>query len=108
MELSDDKQIELLATSIEESSKHARNLLLTLVVSSLYVLLAAYSTGVHNTLKLPVLDVDVDTSEFYAISPIIILAIFMYMHIYVSDLRSRLAAFDNLNIPCNGLPSPRF
>lgn len=107
VKLDDEKQFDLLVESISEASKHARNLLFVLVISSLYVLVAAYSGNRSPKLKLPVLEVEVPTSEFYAISPLIIFGIYMYMQIYVADLRRRLSIFDNLSIECRRLPSPR-
>ena len=77
MKIGEDKELELLIKAIEESSKHARNLLFILVVTSLYVLLAAYSESLEDKLKLPVLAVDVQTQQFNALSPMIILGVYL-------------------------------
>lgn len=107
MLVDEQKEFELLVKSIEEASKHARNLLFVLVVSSIYVLISAFSVAVTEKLTLPALGVDVSTLEFFAISPVVIVGIYLYMHIYVNQLIRRLQIFDSLNIECKTVTSPR-
>ena len=101
------KELDLLMTSIEEASKHARNLLLALLVSAVYVLITAYAGTVSDNLKLPVFDVEVHIGAFYAISPIIVLGIYLYMHVYVGEVKRRLRMFDGVTVECHFVSNAR-
>lgn len=98
LKLAESKELDLVLKSIEEASKHARNLLFILVISSIFVLITAYSGGVKAELLLPVLAVRVKPSEFFVISPVVILCIYAYMHIYVNELKYRISIYDGMNI----------
>ncbi|MCH8041404.1 MAG: hypothetical protein IH977_13835 [Nitrospinae bacterium] len=107
MNLSEEKEFELLVKSIEDAAKHARSLLFFLVISSVYVLVAAFSKTVAKQINLPVLNAPVETSYFFAISPVVILGIYLYLHIYIRELTNRLTVFDSLLVACPNVPSPR-
>lgn len=124
MDLSEEKEFDLLAKAIEDTSKHARTLLFILVISSIYVLIVAFSKDVDpafafnenlsekeraakTILTLPVLDVDVQLSVFFTLSPIVLLGMYLYLHIYVLELNTRLQEYDNLKINCQNISSPR-
>ncbi len=92
------KEVELIIKSIEEGSKHSRNLLLTLLVSSLYILLAAFSGDMSDKIKLPIINLEVNNLQFFLFSPLIILSLYLYLHIYVGDLRRKLVLFERFKL----------
>ncbi len=98
MKLDEEKEFDLIVNSIAEASKHSRNLLFLLIASSLYVLITAFSNTASNELLLPVFGVTVATKDFFAVSPIVIVAVFLYLHIYVGQLARRLQKYDELTI----------
>ncbi len=99
-----EKEIEFLIKSIEELSKHCRNILFILSISSVYVLIAAFSGTLEEKLKLPVLNVDVSTGDFFMFSPIIISIVYIYLHIYVRELRDRIFVFKKIDLECKYVP----
>ena len=105
--MSKKKEFDALVQTIEHASKHARNVLSALVVGSAYVLLAAATSKGDEQLTLPVLNVRVPTQQFVALSPAVILVIFLYMHIYVADLLRRLATVSRIQAKCHFVASPR-
>jgi hypothetical protein len=96
--LTPDRETDLLIDSIAETSKHSRNVLYIPLAASFYILLSAL-TGRHlDDVELPVLQVTVTSREFLALGPLIILALYLYLHIYLADLFRKLRAFDELQI----------
>lgn len=106
MIIDEQKELELLTKSIEEASKHARNILFALVVSSIYVIISAFSQQPGDELTLPIMQSKVTKEEFFAFSPIVILFIYAYLHIYVRDLRIRIETFRRTGIECKNIDSP--
>ncbi len=101
MLITDEKGFDLLVKSIEEASKHARNLLFLLVVTSIYILITAFASETNGKLKLPIIPGEVPIETFLAISPLVILSIHWYLNIYITDLNYRLTTFDELNVNCH-------
>jgi hypothetical protein len=98
-----EKEAEFLLKSIEESPEHSRNVLMALLVSSAYILLSAFSKQTVDKVTLPLVNVTVTTSEFFVVAPLVILGEYLYLHIYIRDLREKLTAFKNADL---SLPHP--
>ncbi len=102
--LSPDKEIDLIIKSIGEASKHSRAVLLVLLVSALYILLSAFSGHAIENVELPILKITVSNQLFLSVSPVLILALYLYLHICIGDLRRRLRIFEQLNLPLRFAP----
>jgi uncharacterized protein YjbI with pentapeptide repeats len=109
------EEFTLLLKGIEENSKHARSVMFALILACVYVLLSAFSspvekynenksttsaqlesTTVQRTIELPVIKVKVKDSQFFFFSPLVILIAYLYLHIYIRELRKRLISIQRL------------
>ncbi len=98
----DEKELEYFLKSFEEASKHVRFLLFLLLLSSIYVVIAAYTGNWQNeTLVLPLLEAEISRRWFFGISPMFILFNYVYFHLYLKDLITRGLIFRNLDIECS-------
>src|ERR1039458_8828514 len=59
------------------------------------------------SVELPVLKVAVSSQEFLAVSPLLIVVLYLYLHICVDDLRQRLRIFDRLHLQVAYVPFSR-
>jgi hypothetical protein len=76
---------------------------MALLVSSAYILLSAFSKQTLDKVTLPLVNVTVTTSEFFVVAPLVILGEYLYLHIYIRDLREKLTAFRDAGL---ALPHP--
>ncbi len=93
--LSHAEEYSILLKGIEELSKQARNILLVLLTTSSYVLVAAFSSSITDKIKLPLVAIEVDQSLFLAVGPIAILLVYVYLHVYVREFQGRLFRIEN-------------
>ncbi|MFC4271598.1 hypothetical protein GQF03_17465 [Sneathiella chungangensis] len=107
MKICEAKEFELLVSSIEEVSKHSRNLVFALVVSSIYILITAYSPSDETELTLPAVGVKVTKDFFFAGAPLILLGIYTYLHIYVNQLAEKLRVFDQVDFEVSWVSDSR-
>lgn len=105
--LDDKEEIGYLISSIEESSKHARTLLFILATTTMYVLLTAFTGEITKIIELPILNVKMKSADFFLVSPILILFIYVYLHIYITELKKRMDLFDAITIHVRYLPYKR-
>lgn len=95
--ISEEKELDYFLSTIEEASKHVRLLLFMLLLTSIYVVVAAYTGDWQSdTLVLPILETEISRRWFFAISPIFILFNYVYMHLYLKDLINRGMLFRKL------------
>lgn len=98
----EEKELEYFLQTFEEASKHTRFLLFILLLSSVYVVVAAYTGDWQSeTLNLPILDTEISRRWFFGISPIFILFNYVYFHLYLKDLIGRGQIFRDLDIECS-------
>lgn len=89
-------ELQFLLKGVEEASKHARTILFALATSSAFVLIAAVSRSSSSTIALPIAGNAIPQEQFFFWSPLVILFTYLYLQIYVVELRgrvSRLAAY---------------
>jgi len=97
--LDPEKELEYFLETIAEASRHVRSLLFILFLSSIYVVVAAYTGDWQSeTLILPIVEAEISRRWFFIISPIFILFNYVYMHLYLKDLIKRGEMFYNLPI----------
>lgn len=109
-------ELDYLIKSIEETSKHARTVLFLLAAACSYILIAAFGGAASeigvwsmfgagdDTLRLPMLEIDVSKEQFFMLSPILLLSLYLYLHIYIDELRQRLDTFAAADVKCAKLP----
>lgn len=103
--IGEEKEIEYFLRTIEEASKHVRSLLFLLLLTSIYVVVAAYTGDWKSeTLILPILDAEISRRWFFAISPIFILFNYVYMHLFLKDAIKRGEIYSNLPIETTLIP----
>jgi hypothetical protein len=105
---STEKEIDLLLASIENATKHCRNVFYALLLSGVYILISAYSAKVTDRVELPLLKVTVTNHEFLAVSPILILSMYLYLHIHIEDLRRKLRQYDSVPLETRYVPKREF
>lgn len=97
--LSEEKQFEYFLATIEEASRHVRSLLFILLITSIYVVVAAYTGDWKSeTLMLPIVEAEISRRWFFIISPIFILFNYVYMHLYLKDLMKRGMLYNKLDV----------
>lgn len=112
--IGEEKELEIFLGTIEEASKHVRSLLFLLLLTSVYVVVAAYTGDWQTeTLVLPILDAEISRRWFFIISPIFILFNYVYLHLFLKDAMRRWEIFFSLPfettlIPKNYLTFPWF
>lgn len=82
-------ELDGLLRGIEETSKQARSLVLTLSTTCAYVLIAALSGTVGESIKLPIVNNEIPTGQFFVWSPLVVLSIYLYLQVYVQELIGR-------------------
>jgi hypothetical protein len=80
---------------IAEISKTARGTFLAMIGGCFYCWLAIATTALENvkvdaTLRLPIINTDIPVMGFFVIAPLILLAIYVYLHMYLIRLWSGL------------------
>jgi hypothetical protein len=89
--LPEKEEFTCLLKCIEEVCKHARTVLFVLLTACVYVLISAFSASMTgHDIKLPIIAADVKPEEFFLVSPVVILVCYVYLHIYVGELRKLL------------------
>ena len=97
--LSEEKELEIFLGTVEEASKHTRSLPFLLLLTSIYVVVAAYTGDWQSeTLVLPLVEAEISRRWFFAISPIFILFNYVYFHMYLKDLIKRGMIFHQMDI----------
>ena len=100
--ISEEKEFEYFLNTIEEAAKHTRSLLFMLLLTSIYVVAAAYTGDWKSeTLILPIVEAEVSRRLFFIISPIYILFNYVYFHLYLKDLMTRGQMYFNLDVKTN-------
>jgi hypothetical protein len=69
-----------------------------------FVLIAALSQDTEKSIKLPIIGNEINPGAFFTWSPLVILSIYLYLQVYIQELRGRfrrLKDFENL-VDCNG------
>jgi hypothetical protein len=88
------RELEWLVKSIEEASKHGREVLLVLLATSFYVLLAVFASRANDSVQLPLLSISVSNNVFLWVGPVLVLAPYLYLQVCVRDLMQRLRIFE--------------
>lgn len=97
--ISEEKELEYFLATIEEASKHARSLFFILMLTSIYVVVAAYTGDWQSeTLILPIVEAEISRRWFFVISPVFILFNYVYFHLYLKDLMTRREIYYNLDV----------
>ncbi|MBT5185631.1 MAG: hypothetical protein HOM01_02410 [Kordiimonadaceae bacterium] len=97
--ISEEKELEIFLSTVEEASKHTRSLLFLLILTSIYVVVAAYTGDwTSETLVLPIIETEISRRWFFMISPIFILFNYVYFHMFLKDLIKRGEIFRNMDI----------
>ncbi len=97
--ISQEKEFEYFLSTIEEASRHVRSLLFILLITSIYVVVAAYTGDwTSDTLLLPIVEAEISRRWFFIISPIFILFNYVYMHLYLKDLMKRGFLFNKFPV----------
>ena len=78
-----------LLKGLEETAKQSRSLLVVLSTACAFVLVAAFSQHGDSPIKLPILGNEVDPSDFFTWSPVVLLFIYLYLQFYIQELRGR-------------------
>ncbi len=81
---------------VEEASKNARKIFISVLVGCAYsVLTLATTSGAggsgNNSIALPILQTSVPTVWFYRGAPVVLLSMFVYFHLYLQNLWEALA-----------------
>ena len=81
---------------VEEASKNARKIFVSVLVGCAYsVLTLATTSGArgssNNSIPLPILQTEVPTVWFYWVAPVVLLSMFVYFHLYLQNLWEALA-----------------
>ena len=76
---------------IEEVTKQARSILVVLTTACAFVLVAAMSPENDKSIKLPFVGNELPGDTFFTLSPLVILAIYIYLQVYIQELRGRFA-----------------
>ena len=72
------KELEWFTKSIEEASKHSREVMLVLLATSFYVLLAVFAARSSESVQLPLLSMSVSNKIFLWVGPLLILVPYLY------------------------------
>jgi energy-coupling factor transporter ATP-binding protein EcfA2 len=78
---------------IEETSKQARSILFALTTTSAFVVVAAFSDSPSGSIKLPIVGNEIHPDQFFFWSPLVVLAVYLYLQVYIQELVGR---FDRL------------
>ena len=76
---------------VKEISKNARAIFLSLIAGSLYSLITLLTVATERTVKLPILLIDIPTTLFLGLTPVVLLATFSYLHLYLQKLWEAIA-----------------
>ncbi|MCH8039210.1 MAG: pentapeptide repeat-containing protein [Nitrospinae bacterium] len=82
---------------VEETSKAARKLFLALLLGCAYSVLTIYGTSDPQLLtnstssKLPIIGTGIPIAGFFGVAPALLLAMFIYLHLYLENLWNGLA-----------------
>lgn len=82
-----------LLKGVEETCKHARSILFALTTTSAFVLIAALSDSEEGAIELPLVGNAIPQGQFFVWGPLLVLALYLYLQVYVQELRGR---FDRL------------
>jgi hypothetical protein len=81
---------------IEEASRNARKIFISVLVGCAYSVLTLATTSgeggsSNSTITLPILQTSVPTVWFYWVAPVVLLSMFVYFHLYLQNLWEALA-----------------
>jgi Cdc6-like AAA superfamily ATPase len=90
---------------VEETAKQARSLLVVLTTACAFVLVAAFSPDVDKAIRLPFIGNEVSRDTFFTLSPIVLLSMYLYLQVYIQELRGRFSRLQEFRIRTS-VPEP--